>query len=117
MDDVASASENLATVATAMNEATKTAEAALDALLARANSPRDAASASVDFTMLLGYLAGGWQMARAGAAACRALAIGEDAPDFMRAKQATAIAIADNWPRGWSGWQQAERWTRWRQWT
>ena len=39
MDDVASAGENLATVATAMNEATKTAEAALDALLARANSP------------------------------------------------------------------------------
>jgi alkylation response protein AidB-like acyl-CoA dehydrogenase len=92
MDDVAAAGENLATVATAMNEATKTAEAALDALLARANSPRDAASAGVDFTMLLGYLAGGWQMARAGAAAGRALAIGEGAPDFMRAKQATTNA-------------------------
>ena len=92
MNDVASAGENLATVATAMNEATKTAEAALDALLARANSPRDAASAGVDFTMLLGYLAGGWQMARAGAAAGRALAIGEGAPDFMRAKQATTNA-------------------------
>ena len=92
MNDVASAGENLATVATAMNEATKTAEAALDALLARANSPRDAASAGVDFTMLLGYLAGGWQMARAGAAAVRALAIGEGAPDFMRAKQATTNA-------------------------
>ena len=54
--------------------------------------PRDAASAGVDFTMLLGYLAGGWQMARAGAAAGRALAIGEGAPDFMRAKQATTNA-------------------------
>ncbi len=92
MDDVANASENLAEIATTMKEATKIAEAALDALLARANSPRDAASAGVDFTMMLGYLAGGWQMARAGAAASRALASGEGAPDFMRAKQGTTSA-------------------------
>ena len=92
MDDVASAGESLAALATAMNEAAQTAESALDALLARANSPRDAASAGVDFTMMLGYLAGGWQMARAGAAASRALADGEGAPDFMHAKQATANA-------------------------
>ena len=90
MDDVANASENLAEIATTMKEATKIAEAALDALLARANSPRDAASAGVDFTMMLGYLAGGWQMARAGAAASRALASGEGATDFMQAKQGTS---------------------------
>ena len=120
MDDVASAGENLATVATAINEATKTAEAALDALLARANSPRDAASAGVDFTMLLGYLAGGWQMARAGAAAGRALAIGEGAPDFMRAKQATTETPI--WPivfRRLTSWRRkcGKVRTRWQQWT
>jgi len=92
MNDIVSGGETLATIATAVNEATKTAETALDALVARANSPRDVASVGVDFTMLLGYLAGGWQMARASAAAGRALAVGDGAPEFMRAKQATTNA-------------------------
>ncbi|MGB2319446.1 MAG: acyl-CoA dehydrogenase C-terminal domain-containing protein, partial [Candidatus Puniceispirillum sp.] len=65
---------------------------ALESLLARANNPRDAAAAGVDFVMLLGYLAGGWQMARAAAAASKAEADHVGNPDFMKAKQASASA-------------------------
>jgi alkylation response protein AidB-like acyl-CoA dehydrogenase len=69
-----------------------TAESALDTVLARANSPRDAAASGSDFLMLLGYLTGGWQLARAAAAASKNLAAGEGDPEFMKAKAATASA-------------------------
>jgi alkylation response protein AidB-like acyl-CoA dehydrogenase len=75
-----------------VKQAVDTARHALDSLLARANSPRDAAAAGVDFVMLLGYLAGGWQMARAAAAASKAEADHVGNPDFMKAKQASASA-------------------------
>ena len=41
---------------------------------------------------MLGYLAGGWQLARGAAAAATAEAAGEGDPAFMKAKQATAGA-------------------------
>ena len=47
---------------------------ALDTLLARANSPRDAAASGADFLMMLGYLSGGWQLARGAAVATAARA-------------------------------------------
>ena len=46
--------------------------------------------------MMLGYLSGGWQLARGAAAAARATASGEGDPDFMAAKQATAGAYMAN---------------------
>ena len=75
-----------------VKQAVDTARHALASLLARANSPRDAAAAGVDFVMLLGYLTGGWQMARAAAAASKAEADHVGNPDFMKAKQASAGA-------------------------
>ena len=92
MANVTTSAAALADLATAIGGAVDSAEGALDSLLARANSPRDAAAAGVDFTMLLGYLTGGWQMARAAAAAYKAEHTGEGNPAFMQAKQASASA-------------------------
>jgi len=61
-------------------------------VLARANAPRDAAASGTDFLMMLGYLTGGWQLARGAAAAAKARDAGEGDPAFMTAKQATAGA-------------------------
>ena len=92
MDEIASGGNGVGATASAMRAACDTAEAALDTLLARANSPRDAAASGADFLMMLGYLSGGWQLARGAAAAARSAAAGEGAPEFMAAKQATASA-------------------------
>lgn len=75
-----------------VKQAVDTGRQALDSLLARANNPRDAAAAGVDFIMLIGYLTGGWQMARAAAAAAKAEAEQAGNPDFMKAKQVSATA-------------------------
>jgi hypothetical protein len=75
-----------------VKQAVDTGRQALDSLLARANNPRDAAAAGVDFIMLIGYLTGGWQMARAAAAAAKAEAERAGNPDFMKAKQVSATA-------------------------
>ena len=92
MDEIASDGNGVGATASAMRAACDTAEAALDTLLARANSPRDAAASGADFLMMLGYLSGGWQLARGAAAAARSAASGEGDPEFMAAKQATAGA-------------------------
>ena len=92
MDEIASGGNGVGATASAMRAACDTAEAALDTLLARANSPRDAAASGADFLMMLGYLSGGWQLARGSAAAARSAASGEGDPEFMAAKQATAGA-------------------------
>ena len=92
MDEIASGGNGVGATASAMRAACDTAEAALDTLLARANSPRDAAASGADFLMMLGYLSGGWQLARGAAAAARSAASGEGDPEFMAAKQATAGA-------------------------
>ena len=90
MDEISTAGNGVSGHASAVLAACDTAEGALDTLLARANSPRDAAASGTDFLMMLGYLSGGWQLARGAAAAARAKASGEGDPDFMVAKQATA---------------------------
>lgn len=92
--DVIAATQNDITkpLAQQIKQAVETSRNALESLLARANNPRDVAAAGVDFVMLLGYLTGGWQMARAAAAASKAEAEHEGNPDFMKAKQASAAA-------------------------
>ena len=92
MQDVRAVGGSVAGHADAMSTALQNAMGALDGLLARANTPRDAAAAGADFVMLLGFLTGGWQMARAAAAAKRASDAGEGDPAFVAAKQATAAA-------------------------
>ena len=92
MDEIASGGNGVGATASAMRAACDTAEAALDTLLARANWPRDAAASGADFLMMLGYLSGGWQLARGAAVAARSAASGEGDPEFMAAKQATAGA-------------------------
>ena len=87
-----SAGGNVAGLAASVTGACDTAEAALETVLARANAPRDAAASGTDFLMMLGYLGGGWQLARAATAAAHAKEAGEGDPAFMDAKQATASA-------------------------
>ena len=90
MDEIHGAGNGVSAHAGAVLAACDAAEGALDTLLARANSPRDAAASGTDFLMMLGYLSGGWQLARGAAAASQAKAAGEGDPDFMAAKQVTA---------------------------
>ncbi len=71
-----------------MMQGLASARATLDTLCGRANMPRDAAVSGVDWLMLLGYLFGGWQMAKSGHLA--STQAGETfSPDFIAAKQAT----------------------------
>ena len=96
MNEISAVGNGVSGHAGAVLAACDSAEGALDTLLARANSPRDAAASGTDFLMMLGYLSGGWQLARGAAAAARATASGEGDPDFMAAKQATAGAYMAN---------------------
>ena len=89
---ISTQNDNTMALADQVKQAVDTGRQALESLLARANNPRDAAAAGVDFIMLIGYLAGGWQMARAAAAAVKAEAEQAGNPDFMKAKQASAAA-------------------------
>ena len=92
MDLIAGGGNGVAGLAGSVNAACNTAASVLDTVLARANAPRDAAASGTDFLMMLGYLAGGWQLARGAAAAAKASDAGEGDPAFMDAKQATAGA-------------------------
>ena len=92
MDVVSDAGATHAQNANRVRAAVATTRDSLDVILARANAPRDAAAAGVDFLMMLGFVTGGWQMARAGAAAATAVAAGEGDPAFMTAKESTASA-------------------------
>ncbi len=89
---IAGGGNGVAGIAGSVTAACDTAETVLDTVLARANAPRDAAASGTDFLMMLGYLAGGWQLARGAAAAAGAMADGDGDPAFMKAKQATAGA-------------------------
>lgn len=92
MDGIKAGGNGVGTFAAHVATACDTAEGALDTLLARANSPRDAAASGTDFLMMLGYLSGGWQLARAASFAAGAEAAGNGDPAFMKAKKATAGA-------------------------
>ena len=71
-----------------MHASLSTARKTLDVLCGRANSPRDAAVSGVDWLMLLGYLCGGWQMAKSAYIASEP-ATQAFSPDFLAAKQTT----------------------------
>jgi acyl-CoA dehydrogenase len=86
---------NLAAIAAALGDAIQTLEKTTAALLRDLSANPDAAlTASVSYLMLVGYVCGGWQMARAAAIARTRLAAGED-EGFHRAKIATARFYAD----------------------
>ena len=82
--------ESLAGMAGDVTAACKAALKATDAMTARANAPRNAAAAGSDFLMMLGYLCGGWLLARSAGAAAHALEKGEGDGEFLKAKQASA---------------------------
>jgi acyl-CoA dehydrogenase len=86
---------NLAAIAAALADAIKVLETTTAAVLRDLTANADAAlAASVSYLMLVGYVCGGWQMARAAAVARTRLAAGED-EGFHRAKIATARFYAD----------------------
>ena len=76
--------------AACLKAACQQAEQALDWLLASANEPRRAAANGSHWVMLLGWLCGGWQMARASGKAAALLAAGEGEADWLQAKLASA---------------------------
>ena len=78
-----------ATLAEPMQRAITTTRDTLDFICARANDPRRAAVSSVDWLMLLGWLCGGWVMAKSGHVAGSGQADGFSA-SFLEAKQVTA---------------------------
>ena len=92
MGRIAGGGADVAGLARSVSAGCDTAESVLDTVLARANAPRDAAASGTDFLLMLGYLTGGWQLARGADAAAKAQAAGEGDPTFMQAKQATAGA-------------------------
>ena len=73
-----------------LHAACQQAEQALDYLLASANEPRRAAANGSHWVMLLGWLSGGWQMARASGKAADLLERGEGDADWLQAKLASA---------------------------
>jgi hypothetical protein len=76
--------------AACLHAACQQAEQALDYLQASANEPRRAAANGSHWVMLLGWLCGGWQMARAAGKAVELLAAGEGDADWLQAKLASA---------------------------
>jgi len=87
-DDLAAIRKSLADGIQALTSASNTLVGAL------AEDPSAAMANSVNFLMLVGYVCGGWQMARAALVANKKLAAGEDT-DFYETKLVTARFYAD----------------------
>jgi 3-(methylthio)propanoyl-CoA dehydrogenase len=86
---------DLAAIAAALGDAIQRLETTTAAVVRDlATKPDAALAASVSYLMLVGYVCGGWQMARAARTARARLAAGED-EGFHRAKLATARFYAD----------------------
>ena len=95
-DELAEQGDQLATIRIALREGVDDLTAATDWLLE--NHERDAdipGAVSNSFLMLIGTLAGGWQMARAAAAAARRIAAGDADKSFYKAKIITARFYAE----------------------
>ena len=97
LDDVestageAASHDDLAALGKALSAAVAAARAARQYLLDRAKEDRSVAGAAgVNFLMLLGYLLGGWVMARSALKAAGRLAEGEGDTSFLEAKVVTA---------------------------
>jgi alkylation response protein AidB-like acyl-CoA dehydrogenase len=87
---------DLAAIAAALGDAIQRLETSTAALLRDLAAKPDAAlAASVSYLMLVGYVCGGWQMARAARVARARLAAKEEDEGFHRTKLATARFYAD----------------------
>jgi alkylation response protein AidB-like acyl-CoA dehydrogenase len=87
--------DDLAAIRTSFGEGIKALTSASHALVgALAQNPSAAMANSVNYLMLVGYVCGGWQMARAALVANQKLAAGEDT-DFYETKLVTARFYAD----------------------
>jgi alkylation response protein AidB-like acyl-CoA dehydrogenase len=88
--------EQVDSIRLALTEAIQNVETATDWLLANHDRSADVPGAvSVSFLMLLGTVAGGWQMARAAAAAAGRIAAGDEDKSFYEAKITTAKFYAE----------------------
>ncbi len=95
-DELAEQGDQLATIRITLREGVDDLTAATDWLLE--NHERDAdipGAVSNSFLMLIGTLAGGWQMARAAAAAARRIVAGDADKSFYEAKIITARFYAE----------------------
>ncbi|MGD8357495.1 MAG: acyl-CoA dehydrogenase [Lysobacterales bacterium] len=89
--DELSARDDLANLGAALHDGVETASAAREWLLERARADRNVAgAASVNFLMLLGYVCGGWLMARSALRAALRLEAGGGDESFLKAKIVTA---------------------------
>lgn len=87
--------DDMAAIRSCLNEGIKALADASDFLLGTmAQNPSGAMANSVNYLMLVGYVCGGWQMARAALAAQKKLAAGED-PNFYEAKIITSRFYAE----------------------
>ncbi|MCP5420488.1 MAG: acyl-CoA dehydrogenase C-terminal domain-containing protein [Gammaproteobacteria bacterium] len=88
-------SDDLAAIRSSLGEGIKALSIGTEAMLAAmAQNPSAAIANSVNYLMLVGYVCGGWQMARAALVANQKLAAGEDT-DFYQTKLITARFYAD----------------------
>ena len=89
--DLEGAGASLATLREALAAGLQAQQSALEWLLRHAgDSPDAAASAAFNLLMLMGTVAGGWQLARGALAAGRLLAAGEGDSDYLQSRLATA---------------------------
>jgi acyl-CoA dehydrogenase len=86
--------DDLATICEGLREGLRALTEATDWILA-SRDPNAVMSVSVDYMMLVGYVCGGWQMARAAQVAQSKLMTGQD-PVFYEAKLITARFYAEH---------------------
>jgi acyl-CoA dehydrogenase len=91
-----SQSDDLAVIRHSLADGIKALSGATDGLLSTmAQDPSSVMAVSVPYMMLVGYVCGGWQMARAALVAQEKLAAGED-PKFYESKLMTARFYAEH---------------------
>lgn len=88
--------DDIAAIRSSLGEAIKALSSASDSVLGTlAQNPASAMAVSLPYMMLVGYVCGGWQMARAALVAQEKLAAGED-PKFYESKVVTARFYAEH---------------------
>ena len=96
MADLSDADANQAVIKRALDDATGKLEQATDWLLSNYRDDPDApGSAAINYLMLMGYVCGGWQMARAAMIAAQKSASSGD--EFYRSKTVTARFYAEHY--------------------
>jgi hypothetical protein len=88
--------DDLAVIRNSLGDGIKALSGATDGLLSTmAQDPSSVMAVSMPYMMLVGYVCGGWQMARAALVAQEKLAAGED-PKFYESKLITARFYAEH---------------------